>query len=55
VLSPSEIEQRLTALRAWAGRGDAEVIQLAETGQLPRDPEYAEWLTLLGRGELLVP
>jgi hypothetical protein len=55
VLSPNEIDQRLAALRAWAGRGDAEVIQLAETGQLPRDPEYAEWLTLLGRGELLVP
>jgi hypothetical protein len=53
-LSPSEIDQRLAALRAWAGRGDAEVIQLAETGQLPRDPEYAEWLTLLGRGDLLV-
>jgi hypothetical protein len=54
VLSPSEIEQRLAALRAWAGRRDAEVIQLAEAGQLPRDPEYAEWLTLLGRGDLLV-
>lgn len=54
VLSPSEIEQRLAALRTWAGRGDTEVIQLAEAGQLPRDPEYAEWLTLLGRGDLLV-
>lgn len=54
MLSPGEIDQRLAALRAWAGRGDAEVIQLAEAGQLPRDPEYAEWLTLLGRGELLV-
>jgi hypothetical protein len=53
VLSPGEIEQRLAALRAWAGRRDAEVIQLAEAGQLPGDPEYAEWLTLLGRGELL--
>lgn len=53
-LTPDEIDQRLTTLRAWAGRGDAEVIQLAETGQLPRDPEYAEWLTLLGRGDLLV-
>ncbi|TMQ04605.1 MAG: hypothetical protein E6J90_51030 [Deltaproteobacteria bacterium] len=54
VLSPSEIEQRLAALRSWAGRGDAEVIHLAEAGQLPHDPEYAEWLTLLGRGDLLV-
>jgi hypothetical protein len=53
-LSPNEIDQRLAALRAWADLGDAEVIQLAEAGQLPRDPEYAEWLTLLGRGDLLV-
>lgn len=53
VLAPGEIDQRLAALRAWAGRGDAEVIKLAEAGQLPRDPEYAEWLTLLGRGDLL--
>jgi hypothetical protein len=53
VLSPGEIDQRLAALRAWAGRADAEVIRLAEAGQLPRDPEYAEWLTLLGRGDLL--
>ena len=53
-LSPSEIEQRLSALRAWAGRGDAEILRLAETGALPRDPEYAEWLMLLGRSELLV-
>lgn len=53
-LSPNEIEERLAALRAWAGRDDAEVIRLAETGELPRDPEYAEWVALLGRGDLLV-
>lgn len=54
-LSRSEIDQRLAHLREWAGRDDAEMIRLAEAGQLPRDPEYAEWLTLLGRGDLLVP
>ncbi|HET7504229.1 MAG TPA: hypothetical protein VFK02_24580 [Kofleriaceae bacterium] len=52
-LSHGEIDQRLAALRAWAGRSDAEVIRLAEAGQLPLDPEYAEWLTLVGRGDLL--
>jgi hypothetical protein len=52
-LTPGEIDERLAALRAWAGRGDAEVVRLAEIGKLPRDPEYAEWLMLLGRGDLL--
>jgi len=26
---------------------------LAENRQLPHDPEYAEWLILLNRGDLL--
>lgn len=46
-------EQRLAALRAWSGKTDDEVIQAAEGGDLPRDPEYAEWIVLLGRGALL--
>jgi hypothetical protein len=45
--------QRLEALRAWASKSDADVIRAAEAGTLPRDPEYAEWLVLLGRGDLL--
>lgn len=47
--------RRLEALRAWASRSDADVIRAAEEGALPRDPEYAEWLVLLGRGDLLGP
>lgn len=46
-------ERRLATLRAWASRSDAEVIAAAREGTLPRDPEYAEWLVLLGHGELL--
>ena len=46
-------EQRLAALRSWAQKSDADVIQAATQGQLPADPEYAEWLVLLGRGDLL--
>lgn len=46
-------EQRLVSLRAWAGRTDAQVILAAAEGRLSRDPEYAEWLVLLGRGDLL--
>jgi hypothetical protein len=46
-------EQRLAALRAWASKSDEEVLRLAHEGKLPPDPEYAEWLVLLGRSELI--
>jgi hypothetical protein len=46
-------ERRLVALRVWASKSDAEVVEAARQGTLPRDPEYAEWLVLLGYGELL--
>jgi hypothetical protein len=52
-LSAEEIEARLTALREWANLTDAEVIQQAEHGRLPSAPEFAEWLVLLDRGDLL--
>jgi hypothetical protein len=34
---------------------DDEVIAAARSGALPRDPEYAEWLVLVGQGDLLDP
>lgn len=46
-------EQRLAALRAWASRSDAEILEAARQGTLPPDPEYAEWLVLLGHSDLL--
>jgi hypothetical protein len=46
-------ERRLVALRAWASRSDADVVEAARAGTLPPDPEYAEWLVLLGHGELI--
>jgi hypothetical protein len=53
-LSATEKEQRLVVLRQRAGLSDDEVIRRAESGSLPPDPEFAEWLVLLGRGDLLV-
>ncbi len=52
-LTEQERETRLAALREWFGRSDAEVIDSAESHQLPATPEYAEWLVLLGRGDLI--
>ena len=53
ILTKAESQQRLEALQEFTGKTDTEVIHLAETGQLPTDPEYGEWLVLLGRGDLL--
>jgi hypothetical protein len=47
--------RRLAALRSWAQRSDEDVVRAAGQGRLPADPEYAEWLVLLGRSDLLVP
>jgi hypothetical protein len=46
-------ERRLAALRAWASKTDPEVVEAARAGTLPRDPEYAEWLVLLGHSDLI--
>jgi hypothetical protein len=52
-LSAQEKHERLEALRRRYGMTDEEVITRAEQGTLPGDPPYAEWLVLLGRGDLL--
>ncbi|MBP7284131.1 MAG: hypothetical protein KBA66_21280 [Leptospiraceae bacterium] len=52
-LTEKEIEQRLIYLRQWAKHSDEEVVKLAAEHKLPREPEYAEWLVLLGRSDLL--
>jgi hypothetical protein len=52
-LGQAEREAHLQALREWAGFSDDELVRRAQSGELPGDPEYAEWLVLIGRGELL--
>lgn len=52
-LDQAQREERLAALREWAGFDDDELVRRAERGELPSDPEYAEWLVLLRRGELI--
>ncbi|AFY74069.1 hypothetical protein Syn7502_02045 [Synechococcus sp. PCC 7502] len=53
ILTEEEAHIRLSALQEWTGKSNDEVIKLAENLQLPHDPEYAEWLILLNRGDLL--
>ncbi|MBD2294526.1 ABC transporter permease [Anabaena sphaerica FACHB-251] len=53
LLSVKEIQERLAALREWSGLTDSQIIEMAEIGTLPPEPEYAEWLVLLERGDLI--
>lgn len=52
-LTTDDKQRRLEGLRAWSGFTDDEVMALARSGELPGDPEYAEWLVLLDRGGYL--
>ena len=53
ILTAEESDERIVALQEYLGKTNEEVITLAENRQLPTDPEYAEWLILLNRGDLL--
>jgi hypothetical protein len=52
-LSSTDREVRLAELRRWGNMTDDEVVRGATDGSLPSDPYFAEWLVLLGRGDLL--
>jgi hypothetical protein len=53
LLSAEEIQERLATLREWSGLTDSQVIEMAEARTLPPEPEFAEWLVLLERGDLI--
>jgi hypothetical protein len=53
VLPDDQKEARLDVLRGKFDRTDLQIIAAAEAGTLRNDPEFAEWLVLLDRGELL--
>lgn len=44
---------RLESLQTFFNLSNDEVLRLAEAGELPTEPAYAEWLVLLERGDLL--
>jgi len=54
-MSDAQRNERLRILRNWAKMSDRQVIQCAEDGSLPDDPEYTEWLILLDRADLVAP
>lgn len=53
VTSEAEVAHRLSFLQTSTGLSNEVVVALAIDGNLPSDPEYAEWLVMLGRGDLV--
>lgn len=52
-LSKEERATRLQSLRRWAKMDDSEVLRRAQDRTLPKEPEFEEWLVLLGRADLI--
>ncbi len=50
---PGEIEVRLRQLRDHYGKSDDEILDEASAGTLSPEPQFVEWLILLGRGDLV--
>jgi hypothetical protein len=53
LMTEEEKQTRLEQLRQHYRVGDEEIIRRAESGELPPEPHFVEWLVLLGRGDLL--
>jgi hypothetical protein len=53
VMTASERQQRISDLESHFQVTSAEVILRAESGTLPTEPHYVEWLVLLDRGDLV--
>jgi hypothetical protein len=52
-MSEADRLDRIASLERWASLSTADMIARAEARTLPPDPEYAEWLVLVGRSDLL--
>ena len=53
VLTEEERLDRLNELREKYGYSDADVIRMAQDGNLPVDPDFVAWLVFLGKGDLV--
>ncbi|MGD0221448.1 MAG: hypothetical protein ABSF71_03855 [Terriglobia bacterium] len=53
IMTETERQERLKELSQHFGFSGAEAVRKAQAGELPHEPEFVEWLVLLGRGDLL--
>jgi hypothetical protein len=52
-MAANERAERLRDLSAFYGLTNDQIIEKAMKRELPREPEFVEWLVLLGRGDLV--
>ena len=52
-MSEADKARLIADFERWSGMSTAEMVQRAGTRQLPSNPEYADWLVLAGRSDLL--
>ena len=52
-MTVAERDQQIADLESHFEMNSAEVIKQAESGVLPTEPHFVEWLVLLGRGDLV--
>ncbi len=53
IMTETERQERLTELSQHFRLTGEEVVRKAEAKELPLEPEFVEWLVLLGRGDLV--
>jgi hypothetical protein len=52
-MTASERKQRITDLESHFHMMSSDVILRAQSGKLPAEPHFVEWLVLLDRGDLV--
>jgi hypothetical protein len=52
-VTAEERQQRIAELKSHFRMTSAEVVRRAESGALPTEPHFVEWLVLLDRGDLV--
>ena len=53
IMSEAERQERLNELSQHFGFSGDEAVRRAQARELPHEPEFVEWLVLLGRGDLV--
>ena len=53
IMTEKERESRVSELALHYGTSNEEIVLKAESGELPPEPQFVEWLVLLGRGDLV--
>jgi hypothetical protein len=53
VMDEGDRQAKVASMEAWSGLSTEEMVRRAECKELPAHPEYAEWLALVNRSDLL--